>query len=189
MNLFAYDGKNYFRGLVFFYGPAAEDIPEIKKNIDIDRFLGSRDSFIHYKSHAEKIIFKIEKDNPGFFQTFKKKIESKNPETIRQTLRDASKLALNTSEKILLDKSFERARGVGRGAGPRGSAVAVTAAVVAAVVVHNAVAVTSWAAAAVTVAAAMHVHLYTGNVPNFSNLSRYEDVISRSISERYPPTR
>jgi SdpC family antimicrobial peptide len=106
-----FTGKQYYRAIAFGEGPVAEQIPYIRKNLNIKDIIIDEPKYnIKQKPMLKKahrvinnVIDIIEKNNPKFFSKFKQKMESGNPLTIKHAMASALKLTQKDVHKLPVD--------------------------------------------------------------------------------------
>ncbi|MBX2898012.1 MAG: hypothetical protein KF775_00080 [Cyclobacteriaceae bacterium] len=82
-----FTGKELLSAILFADGPALEIMPEIKNSVNIAMFLGHDDELEQVRELYGSILDKLEEREPGFFENFKNKIESRNHVIIEATIK------------------------------------------------------------------------------------------------------
>ncbi|MEO0273176.1 MAG: hypothetical protein ABIM30_08850 [candidate division WOR-3 bacterium] len=96
-----YSGKEIMRAIYFGDGPVLEQIPEIKSTINLSFFIHNPDEMKQVRGIHDAILNEVEKDEPGTFQDFKRKMESGDHVVIQQTMEIYAQKIIEVSKKLI----------------------------------------------------------------------------------------
>jgi SdpC family antimicrobial peptide len=85
-----YTGEEYFRGLILGHGPVAAKIPEIRQQRELSQLALTAEQWANIGSVNDQLVALVSEKNPGFFDSFKTEIESKDHLRIQDALHGAA---------------------------------------------------------------------------------------------------
>lgn len=108
-NATAFNGKTLYQGLFFGEGPAAKLMPEIWQGSDVKRVKGemTKEQRQAAQNIRSKITRGLTKENPSFFKTFAREVQSGNPVRVEGALVNAFDSTRQVSEKLGFAKKQE----------------------------------------------------------------------------------
>jgi|GEM_PF-3734658 len=94
-------GKELFKAVIFADGALANKIDFVKDHFDVLSTLKTQEEINSFRSAENEAISYLEKNDPLFFDNFKKSMLTRDPSVILKTLNEASlALAPLTNQKI-----------------------------------------------------------------------------------------
>ena len=87
----SYSGEQLFEGIFFAHGEVVEHIPEIKANMNLRDWMNSNE-LREFSQLRKKTIKLIKQNNSGFFNRFRKNIQSGSHLLVKQEIEYAGKV-------------------------------------------------------------------------------------------------
>jgi cannibalism toxin, SdpC family len=88
----ALTGEQLYRGIILAEGPVADLLPELRDNMKMENFISDKGQLAEISKANDQVIETMKKLSPGFFDTFKKDIQSGDHLRIRGALESALKV-------------------------------------------------------------------------------------------------